>query len=655
MSTINKFGLGGLLVVCIGVLWASPSFAAGDYYVDSTDVAASDDNSCIQESAPCLTITGTITKVLASANPNNSTIYANGTFVEGVSITDADLEGLTITWLNAGTRPLIQATDETYGIYVTVDNVSLKHLEVTSAELYAIYFAGDTDEHISQGLINDAEIHDLAADTYQHYGIFISRADHVTVKNSTLHAYGGSNTDEASYVNAVGIYFQNADYGRITDNIIRDTTLEVINSLEVSYIYASPAGIYLYESDHTSINGNKITDLVGRATNTFTSGPTYAYVYPIYIYNAVDTTVRQNTIRRATAEAVATQDGISAYTYAYGIYAQVVDDLKIHRNTISGINASADVLNASNYVTLHGIYVAALDQVEITRNILNNFSAVTDQGTVEIFSINVSDVTNAYIARNTIKSMVSTLTGEGTAYSWGINLSDTPQANVVRNRIADFAAVVTGGENSSGKSYGIKLGYNSSADILNNLIYFTTGETQNTLTGISILSSQSSPARIFHNTLYNIRTCLNIEAAGTIEFLNNICHMGTSGSYGVQLDSETYDLTQLRSNYNIFYNAAEPVLMNDTAVGTLVFSDWKAGEYVKDDDSQQKNPKVRASNPGSSKYLHLKSSSPAIGAGTLNIDFGSDDAMNLALLSDWDKNARPTGADADIGADESQF
>lgn len=640
------------LVLCS--LLPQTAQAAGNYYVNADSAAKDDNNSCRSESAPCATFSGAITNILTSSDPANSTILANGTFTEQITISDQELEGLTINWLNKGSRPIIDATGNTYGIYVSsVDKVTVNHVEVLGAENYAIFFGGGVTNHIQGGKLKNSHIHDMSSETTSHWGVYFNYIDDAVVRDNVLYNLGSTNINLDAFPDATGIYFFGTDRGLILNNSIRDFLVSTTFTEENSYTYSFASGIYVYEGDDMQISGNSIKDIETVSTNEY-DGYSYAYTYPIYLYNSVGTTVKHNTIRRSDATAIATQDGKYATPYVYAIYALIVDELIIHHNQVLGGRALSQVEDEEyNAPVMYGIDVEGIGSATLTKNTVKNLHAESANGTgsAVTIGIRVSDTQQALIKNNTVKQVDAAADAEGDATTRAIQLSDAPKTDIVRNRLADFSASV-GTEEETTASTGIELGYNSSADILNNLMYFTQAVSQDSIHAIAILSTQADPIRILHNTLSNVRTCLLVSYAGQIDFQNNLCLLGTSGSYGTSVNTDNFDITQLTSDFNLFYNLVEPVLMNDDATGSMTFAEWKSGDYNQDTHSLKKNPDLKRNNPNSKKYLHLKKTSPAVNEGSVKPDFGQDQVMNEFLTRDWDKDIRPQGKRPDMGADE---
>lgn len=635
--------------------FAQPTWASGDYYVNADSADKSDDNSCRSKSAPCATIGGVIDKILESATPQNSTVHAKGTFTEGVTINNSDLEGLTVTWLQPGTRPVINGTGETGTIIISgVDQVSLKHLNLQGGQTYGIYAYGGSATHAQNLTIQDCIVHDLDADTTSHYGIFVNYVDDALIKGNKVYAIGSTNTNQDQYPDATGIYVLRSDRPSVLNNTVRDISVEVTFTDENSYIYPMVSGIYVFEADEARVAQNEVKDIVARAFQGYASSYVYSYTYGIYLYNSLHSSISKNTIRRPKSLATGTADGVTPYVYFYGVYAGLTDDTDIHRNKLLHPLAKAEVFDdETGLVLMYGFFTDTIGQVNVTGNTIRDASAktVNGAGSPSLYGLYINDVEQPRISNNRLLGLAASAEGTGDATTYAMRITDAPRTDIMHNRIEDFTASVAS-DTSQGDSLAIYIDYNSSADILNNLLYFTQPTIQNNIDGIVVDSAQADPVRIFHNTMHNLRTCLEVDNGATVVFENNLCSLATSGAFGVQVDGDVYDLTDFTSNYNLFYNSVEAVFMNDTAVGILTWADWRSGEYLQDKKSLKQDPKLQVSDASKKGYLHLKSGSPAVNAADADINFGNDTLMNTFLGQDWDGQVRPQGSNYDIGADE---
>lgn len=642
-----------IAVAFLGLLFAVPSNASGTYYANADDPAALDTNSCRTADNACLTMNGAIAKILESANPQNSTLLAAGTFAESVTITDASVHGLTISWLNNGTRPVIDATGENYALYIYgVDDVTVDHLDITGAAVAGVYGYGLSGNHTEKMTIRDVIVHDLAPSTGS-YGIFVMSVDDVLVKNSVVQNIGSTTVDTYSTIYNYGIYVQSSDDVRLMNNTIRDMVTSNTNSIAIGSVYLQAYGIYVNESDRLTVRNNTIRNI--SITGSTSAVPIYIYQYGMSIGSTSQATVRDNTLDGIDSSATTTAADQYVYGITTGLQLSAAMNVRLNRNTLtdSTTTVSAPVAETA-YGSFTGFGISGLDDISITRNTIKDIAVITASGTGtnSMLGLSVGDVQRAVLHHNTIKNIIANHDGDGSASAVAVRLSDAPDANVYRNRIVDFTANRGTAAANTDNSTGIEVGYNSAADLLNNMIYFTTASTQSGTDGIAVLSSQATPVRIFHNTLHNLLTCLDVDYAGMVKFVNNVCSLGSGGGYGVEVSSDSYNMNQIKSNSNSFYNSAAPMTFNDTDQGTLTYSDWKSGVYLQDKKSITKNPQLNTDNPNAKNYLHIKKGSPLVNKGNATVSFGSDTAMNTLLEQDWDSKARPHGKKPDIGADE---
>ncbi len=641
-------------ITFIGLLFAAPSYASGKYYVNADDPTALDTNSCRTADNACLTIDGAITKILESANPQNSTLLAAGTFTEAVSISDANLRGLTFSWMNSGTRPIIDATGENYALYIyAIDDVTVEHIDITGAAVAGIYNTGYSGNHTQKATISDVVVHDLAPSTGS-YGIYIYAVDDVVVKNSVVSGIGSTTIDTYDTIYNYGMYVQSSDDLRVVNNTIKDMVISNTNSTATGSVYLQAYGMYVNESDGLTIRNNTIRNISTTAVVS-AAVPVYVYQYGMNIYGTTDATVRENTLDDIISSATTTAAGQYSYGITVGLLLGNSINARINRNTLTDSTVTTSALaDDTAYGTFTGFSIAGLDDISIMRNTIEDCAVVTSMGTGSnaILGVSVSDVQRAVLHHNTIKNIAANHDGDGSASTVALRLSDTPDVNVYHNRIANFTANRGIVDGNSDNSTGIEVGYNSAADLLNNLIYFTDPSAQSGTDGIVVLSSQATPVRIFHNTLYNLLTCLDVDYAGTVKFVNNVCMLGSGGGYGMEVSSERYSMESIKSNNNSFYNSTAPMAFNDTDQGTLTLSDWKSGIYLQDKKSIKKNPKLNTDDPNGKKYLHLTKGSPLVNKANAGVTVGDDSAMNTELERDWDAGSRPIGKAPDIGADE---
>jgi len=640
-------------IIACGVLgFVLPSYAAGNYYAFAGDPASSDANSCRTTADPCATLNGAIDKVLDSATPSDATIYAKGVFTESVEVYKTELGGLTITAHDRSNVPVIDATGYAEAITVggPIDGFTLSYFELTGANNYGVYAYGSSSTYNQHLEFSHLRIHDLDQTNPEHYGMYISSSDYVDIHDVTIESLGSSTTDTFSYAYVYGIYLYKSDHSTVRGNTIQNLTASIIDTNQ-TYIYTNVYGITVQEADDLLVKNNTITNLVSSTTTEKPSAYNYNYMYGISLSNNMDAVVRDNTVQGLSVENLSNGAWGYGYGYQYGISAAYQNRTTLRDNTIMDLTNTVTVHDTESGVPLvYGMVVSGVENNVIRGNVIKNlYSLATNgNGSAQLYGIDVNDAALTAVYDNTIKDSIAEGVESG-AINKAIRLVDSPDSNVYHNRIGDFTAV---GPTDTARSVGVELGYNSGADVFNNAIYFTAPVNQTTADGISLLSGQSTPVRIYHNTISGLLTCLNVSKLGVTKFMNNICSMTNAGAYGVQVTSEHTDLTLLQSNANIFYNATGALSFNDTSEGVLVMSDWQSGIYGQDAASKTKNPKLNLDNPAGKKYLHLKKKSPAKNAGKSNLSFGSDSEMTTLLGKDWDGKNRFADSKPDIGFDE---
>lgn len=656
MHQVTKRGLWLLTPVLVFVLHASPTWASGDFYVNANSANKNDGNSCRTKAAPCATLGGVLDKVLATSSPENSTVHAKGTFIESISITNSELEGLTLTWYGQGSdRPVVDAAGAENAITVAnVNSVTFNHLDITNANSYGVYAYGNSNSHATGLRIKHSRIHDFTIGGTTHTAIYVLYMDDAVISHNKIYSIGSENNNLDSSPQTNGIYVVVSSHPKILNNSIHDIGVTATFGEASSSVYVNLIGIYVSQGEGALVRNNVLKDLTTTANDDYTSGYAYAVTYPIYVYNSNDSDLSHNTILRNSARGVSTQDGVAAYTYVYSLYASGSDNLTVHGNHLQTISSTTTVLDdETNLPALYGIYLVSSEHASVVHNSLRSLTSTSTNGagTAVSYGMIYSATPDLQMTHNTLRSIQANSQGSGGATVYAIHLTDAARANIVRNKVYNFEA--TGDEpNYNASMYGVYIGYNSNTDLVNNLFYFTTPVVHAVIDGVAVVSTQADPVRALNNTFLNMRSCLDISNGAEVDFQNNICLLKTSGAFGIQVDTEVYDISQLNSNHNIFFNTIENVQMNDAATGVLSFGDWKSGEYDQDKNSLKKNPDLKLSPTTAPRYLHLKASSPAIDAGNNQIDFGHDEVMNAWLMKDYDLDARPQGTKVDIGADE---
>lgn len=656
-KTIQTFLSAGATLVVVFVFAAPSAHAVGVYYADSTSDAKSDFNSCLTPEAPCETIAGALTKITDSADPSNSTLRLQGTFVESVSIFDTTLEGLTITRIGSSGRPVIDAGGAGIALFVSqVNGVTVSNIQVTNFSTYGVYYVGGGQNRIEGGRVENVLISD-ASDTAQTViGLEMVRVADAVVLNNVIQDISPQVVNDVYYMYVYGIYLQGSDNAVVRGNLVRRIEPTLTYDLDNTYTSLYTYGLYVLQSDNVSIRNNTFEDIGGSSVHEVADTYTYMTVYGMWVQAAVDALVRENTLTRVGGSAHTTAANTSIINTLYGIGLSSSVNSTLHRNTIQDITVSSiSDAGAAASATVYAIYNSGISGTRISRNTVTGASVSGDStsssGSVQMYNFYVEYVEALTFRKNVIaQNAVTPTTGGATQY--GLYLSDVPDSVIYNNTFGDLTAAVddpAGTENS----YGFYLGYNANAKIFNNRLYFSAPQTQTEAVGISVVSQQADPLRIYHNTISNMMVCIDMEYAGQTDIRNNICRLGQSGAFAFVVKTANYPMTNLTSNFNILYNSAEPVQMKDETVGTMGLESWRAGEYLQDKKSVAKNPRLNVANPGGKKYLNVKKKSPAVNAGVTGLTFGKKDPTNNALLRlDRTNQKRPSGKRPDMGADE---
>lgn len=645
-----NFSLGVIVLFCF---YAQPTFARGDYYVDTTSAAALNTNSCRTTNDPCLTMSGVLTIILNSATPKNSTVHITGTVMEEVSITDPDLNGLTLTWNEKGNRPVIDATGNQYAIYINnVNNVRIQHIDIQGPEYAGIYVYGSQDTHLTGLVLNDNLIKNFTGNSNSRYGIYNVYSDHAKIKNNEIQNIGQNYLDTGIGLSASGIYSIYSDHLVVRNNLIDGLQAIYTANANANTVYIYTYGISVYEADDVIIKQNRVRSLGSTVTQSTAS--TYGNIYAngLYVYNISDGLITHNQVIDLNGSVSVSANDTTAYGSVYGLYGGNLYKVTIDNNIIRNFTMSGQVQD-TEYLSpgLYGMYLNGGDNVSLNANTVESgtITKINGQGTSLMYAYSINDVGQLDITRNTAKNTTAINNGSGNASSTALYLSDTPDANIYRNRLANFTASAT--NDGVMTSAGIDIHYNATADIVNNVIYYSTPAISGDVDGIVLNSEQSTPIRAYHNTLSNLGTCVDINEMIDAEFLNNVCYLNTAGGFVYEVTSENYDMAKLASNRNSFYNAAGALTFKDNSVGTMTYADWKK-TYKLDKQSLRKDPKLELSHPNKKKYLHLKKKSPLINKGSAILNFNNDAVMQKRLQEDWDGEKRPHKNKPDIGLDE---
>lgn len=655
---MNKFFIFALSIIgCVVTI--NPTFASGDYYVNPSSGAALDTNTCRSGDDPCATVTGALAVISASANPADSTIHLSGTVTETISISDEDLHGLTIVGGKGDARPTIDATGESYGMYVNgVDDVTIKQVKIVSPQEYGIYAFGTTDSHLEGITIDNVYVSNFTGVASSQTGIALVYADNAVVKHSRINNITPAYTDEAdvSYSLSVsGITVNRGNHVKLLHNQIENITATYTATAVDSMPYVYAYGFNLYDVNDIRIGSNSVKSVAATANTRIDTGYGVVYSYGLYGYYVTNGRVQNNTIAGVSGVGASTIDGTGNYSYVYAMYLGQLNTVTVEKNAMRSISSSTQVEDTElSYTTTYGIYATIADQVTVSKNTIKNSTAqnLSGNGEAAMYSYFITNSDNLDVQRNLSNNTNATaVNGTASAKNVALYLSDTPEVNVFHNRFANFKSTGTTEETST--SIGIDGHYNSSADLLNNLIYFTESPAAaKTVVGLLISSQQATPVRVLHNTLSNMMTCFELKDMKVVEVKNTICRLSTSGANVYEVNSDDYDMTGLTSNGNSYYTTVGALSFVDNDTGTMTFADWKAA-YGVDKKSIAKNPRLNLSNPSKKEYLHLKKDSPLIDAGLAAAEFKGDAVMNQRLTLDWDGQNRPNASvKSDIGADE---
>lgn len=643
------------IIVCAGVsFFANAANASGNYYVDTASLTASDEQTCQSAQEPCATVNGAIARILESTTPEDSTILFNGTVAEQVEITDASLDGLTLTWFTEGVRPRIDATGNQYGIYIRgVNTVTISHVDVTGPTSTGIAVVGTQDAHVMSTRILDTEIADFSSTNTGRYGISLTNADFSIIKNNTIRNIGESATDAGTSITIAGIYLYTADTTRIQNNTLQNISLTHTSATDTSLFYGYVYGIFAHEADDLLLYDNTLTDI--SATTQLNAAAPYGVstTYGLYLSGTNEARVTGNMIKRVAASTIGVLDTSAAYAYAYGIYGWGLNNGRMTRQRIRRVSATTQVQDTEiSNSAAYGMSVNTSDTTMIANNEVSNVSThgVSGRGSAITFGMHATDMRGLDVLQNTSRSTHAQYEGSGIADVRAMYFIDTPNVNIIRNRLADFTA--TASSTSTFSSAGIALHYNSAADIVNNLIYHTR-KPAGGVDGILLASAHTTPVRIYHNTLSNLNTCFDIDDMGVVEVFNTICHLQTNGASVYEFTSERADVQQLQSDANAFYTTNGTLHFTDVdtkgeqVVRTL--AEWKALGF--DTSSINRNPRL-VLDKTKKQFLHLRKGSPLINATNKNANLPDDATTQKRLQKDWDHQLRPRGKKPDIGADE---
>lgn len=197
--------------------------------------------------------------------------------------------------------------------------------------------------------------------------------------------------------------------------------------------------------------------------------------------------------------------------------------------------------------------------------------------------------------------------GNGNAGGAAINLASV-RNSVISNNVLynNYAGGIAAWDDGQGEGWG-----SNNLTIINNTIYFVSGEGRWCVS----LKNGSSNAEIFNNILLG-------GSKGALEFDNS-------------------SLTDMKSNYNIFYSInSQSLAYNDDTDSGYTLAAWQQLGY----DS------LSFERAHAAILIGINSGNPHLIAGSDAIDSGTD----VDLQTDFEGDTRPQGAGYDIGADERE-
>lgn len=464
--------------------------ATGTYYVDST--TGNDANNCTSASTACLTVAGAKILITALADPSNTTVKLNGTFIDQVAFSKIDvvapdtLDGLHITATDKSNQPTINtAVAATTAVLVSgINHVTIDHLTITGGTA-GIDVHGDSVTYVTDGAIHHNSISGMADDESSS-GIRLLYAKKSDLYNNTVHDVAISLADIGNSTYFYGIYLQN-----IHDSSIRQNTISATGVTDVfsaagghsTYIY----GIYASSVAETSIADNTITDVYATETSNVTATYHYLYVEGISANSTVDTVIEDNTIQDITSTIAADIDSNTGSAYSYGIYLNEMrsDDSStaVQNNSIDNITATT--ASKSGSANSQGINFLYGFSVVVNNNTIENVTA--SHSSVLAGAATVAYVTGMYTAyfgnavtvnQNTISTLTANVSYSGADASGNVSVqgiySFGGQVTISKNVIQHLSWSINNANIDSfydnAASYGISLNYASSGIIKNNRI-----------------------------------------------------------------------------------------------------------------------------------------------------------------------------------------
>lgn len=311
-----------------------------------------------------------------------------------------------------------------------------------------------------------------------------------------------------------------------------------------------------------------------------------------------------------------------------------------------GINSNAGV----NTITGNQIY-----------NFSNNaYSQNNNTGSAAIIGIQLIPSTSGNtVSQNTIYNLALTNTGTATVTAHGMNMNNMSNTNVARNSVHTITSAASGTTSSIN---GIQFG-GLSVRMFNNMIrlgFDSSGTPMTTTPVIAGINKVSGNLAAYHNSVYiggsSVSTgtsksyAFNKTVSGTDTLMNNIFvnERSNSSTGGTHYAIAANNNTTFTANYNLYNVSGNGTSLgeyNATAYSTM--SDWKNASGV-DGNSNIGIPNfINPSGSASSGNLHISSS------GSTPIE-GSGVAI-AGIVDDYDGQTRSGLTPTDIGADAGNF
>lgn len=619
----------------------APAYAGQTFYVKP---AGDDTNSCVTTARACATVDGALDKVADQANPQDSTIVLLAGTYESFDVSGSgdSLDGLTIRTADGQGRAIIDANGDTAAVDVYyVSDLTLKNLDITGFTNYGIYTYGNAEDHIDGLTIQNTVVHHPDASTSTQYGMYLYAVDGLTVTGSTVRDFAQAIDANSTSKTVYGMYVSQAEGARITNNRFSNIRPTANRNADNKSLYAYAKGLDVNRAVDSRIKNNSFIDIGPELTVDATNSDTLVYAYGLDVGDSAGVNAAMNTFRR-----VAGSVDVTGQSYGSSISNPLYYSSSVHstirKNTITGNSptASADEEFESAGTSVTAIEVYGIEDIAISRNTITNNQATssgdTTGGYAESFGIFVDALDGGRIDRNVIANNTATHQNSD-ADSMGIRVRGGGEMYMYRNRIRDF--LVDGADDGTNYGAGIQLGTRAKAKVFNNLIYLTDAPSTDEHYGMRIVAQTATPLFIYHNTMNNVSGCFEIREMKRLELLNNLCRMNHADGYAVEVSSDEYDLSRLKSNFNAFVNAAGPVRFNDTDEGTMGATGWRKGDYGFDKKSKTGGVKL-VLDSSKRRYLHTKKRSSARKAGKKKLKFVGDADTTDLLKRDYANKLR---------------